>query len=101
MMDGIVFIGDEIDSIAYALAGVSVITPEPADINEALDSLAGRDGLRLVMIGARHAQVLGIEELTRRMRLGIPPLMVVGDAAGAVAMPDFSTLLRRRLGVAT
>lgn len=88
-------------SIAYALAGVSVVTSPPGDIVETLDSVAERDGLRLVMIGSQHAQSLGMEELARRTRLGSPPLMVVSDAAGSVALPDFSALLRRRLGVAT
>jgi len=100
-MDDILFIGDELGSIAYALAGVSVMAIEPGDIVVALDSLAEREELRLVLVGSRHAEVLGMEELTRRMRLATPPLMVVSDAAGTVSIPDFSTLLRRRLGVAT
>ena len=100
-MEDIIFIGDELGSIAYGLAGVAVLTVEPDGIVTALDSLAEREDLRLVLIASTHAEVLGIEELARRMRLATPPLMVLGDPAGAIPTPDFSTLLRRRLGVAT
>jgi CRP-like cAMP-binding protein len=100
-MDDILFIGDELGSIAYGLAGVSVLAIEPGGIIAALDSLVEREELRLVLIGSPHAEALGIEELARRMRLANPPLMVVSDTAGTVSIPDFSTLLRRRLGVAT
>jgi len=100
-MDDILFIGDELGSIAYGLAGVAVLTVEPGGIVAALDSLAEREDLRLVLIASPHAEVLGIEELARRMRLANPSLMVVSDPAGTVSIPDFSTLLRRRLGVAT
>jgi vacuolar-type H+-ATPase subunit F/Vma7 len=100
-MDDILFIGDELGAVGYALAGLAVLTVEPGDTAAALDALAGRQELRLVLIGAQHAGVLGVEELARRIRLGTPPLMVVSDAAGTAALPDFTGLLKRRLGVAT
>ena len=103
-MDDILFIGDESGAIAYGLAGVSVLVTEPGGITAALDTLAEseeHEQLRLVLIASPHAEALGIAELSRRMRLATPPLMVVSDAAGSVPLPDFSTLLRRGLGVAT
>ena len=100
-MEDILFIGDEAGAIAYGLAGVSVLVIEPGGISAALDALAERAELRLVLIASPHAEALGIAELSRRMRLATPPLMVVSDAAGSVPLPDFSTLLRRGLGGAT
>ena len=99
-MDEVVFIGDEMTAVAYALAGVTTRTLEPGATAVALDACAVQGEVKLVLLGALHAQALGRDELARRMRLGAPPLMVVGDAAGAGSLPDFAALLRRRLGVA-
>lgn len=100
-MDDIVFIGDELGAIAYGLAGVSVNSCDPGETRAVLDSLAQRDGLRLVILGARHAHALGIDELANTMKAGSPPLMVVADTPGTMTIADFPARMRRRLGVAT
>lgn len=98
-MEEIVFIGDELSAMAYRLAGIRVVTVSPENVVRALDEEISNE-VSLILLGALHAQFLGVEELTRRIRLASPPLMVVSDAAGKTALPDFATLLRRRLGVA-
>lgn len=99
-MSDIVFIGDEMSAVAYRLAGIGAITVEPEETMRVLDEEISSD-VTLVLLGAPHAAEMGIDELGRRMRRAAPPLMVVEDVAGSRSPPDFVTMLRRRLGVAT
>ncbi len=99
-MEDIIFIGDELSASAYRLAGVGTITVPVDETARVLDEEVPSE-TRLVLLGAPHAERLGREALSRRMRQGRPPLMVVGDAAESAGLPDFVTLLRERLGVAT
>lgn len=98
-MKEVVFIGDELSAMAYRLAGIRVVIAPPENIVRTLDEEVA-DEVNLVLLGALHAQFLGLEELTRRIRLASPPLVVVADVAGKVPLPDFVTLLRHQLGVA-
>lgn len=98
-MKEIVFIGDELSAMAYRLAGIRVVTIAPENTVRTLDEEVSNE-VSLILLGALHAQFLDPDELTRRIRLAAPPLMVVSDAAGKTTLPDFVTLLRHRLGVA-
>lgn len=97
-MDDIFFVGDELAAAAWRLAGVHTMTVDAADTDATLDDIPAE--ARLVMLSSTHAASLAMDELTARIRRGKPPIMVIGDAAGRQPLPDFVTLLRRRLGVA-
>lgn len=99
-MSDIVFIGDEVSATAYRLAGIAVIAVGPEETATVLDEEISPDA-GLVLLASPHAASMSMEELSRRMRHARPPLMVVEDVAGTTALPDFVTMLRRRLGVAT
>lgn len=99
-MSDIVFIGDEMSATAYRLAGIAVIVAGPEETVTVLDEEISPD-TNLVLLASPHAASMSMEELSRRMREASPPLVVVEDAAGKTALPDFVTMLRRRLGVAT
>jgi vacuolar-type H+-ATPase subunit F/Vma7 len=96
----IVFLGDELTASAYRLAGFSTAIVEPERTADELDAVA-ESGPALVLLASTHAKALGMEGLSQRIRLAQPPIMVVVDARHTEPLPDFTNLIRRRLGVAT
>ncbi len=100
-----VYIGDEWTAAGWRLAGARVIVPrdeagdEATAVRRAFDQVRA-DAPPLVLIGARLARQLDPERLIEaRSRLD-PPVLVVGDAAGAERPDDIAGSIRERMGVA-
>ena len=85
---------------AYRLAGIGAIVVEPEETVAALEDRIPPE-VRLLLMGAANARAMNRESLISMIRRGEPAVMVVPDAGGRTSLPDFPTLLRQRLGVAT
>jgi len=98
-----VYIGDEWSAAGWRLAGVRVFVPAAGDgasaVRRAFDQ-ACADSPPLVLIGARLARQLDRERLNEARRRLDPPVLVVGDAAGAETPDDIAGSIRERMGVA-
>ena len=92
-----VYFGDEASAAGYRLAGVDVFTPDCSELPGALQA-ASREA-SFVMISARLIQCLSDAELEQLLSSASPPVMVVPDVSGNVALPDLATSLRRGLGL--
>ena len=93
-----VFIGDEVTAAGYRLAGMEVRVTTPAASAETLQAVCTGDP-PLVLITAACAAGLPETLLRHRLQSLNPPLLVVGDAAGEVAIPDLVRALRARVGL--
>jgi len=96
-----VFIGDEAAAAGYRLAGLAVVSCEPAETADALARVLAEGSATLVLLAATHAAALDPEHRERLQAACAPPLTVVQDAAASESLPDLERRLRARLGVAT
>lgn len=96
-----VFIGDEWTAAGWRLAGARVMMPEPkaATVRAAFDEACGASPA-LVLVSAHFARLLDPARLIEARRKLDPPMLVVGDAAGADRPDDVAGAIRERMGVA-
>ncbi|CRI66599.1 putative V-type ATP synthase subunit F [Thiocapsa sp. KS1] len=92
------FLGDEVSSLGFRLAGVQVYRPEPQDVRDLFLRL--RNETPLLILTAEVASALP-PELLRQAELDPRPLvLVIPDARNRVAAPDLVVEVRRQLGMA-
>ncbi|MBF0310855.1 MAG: Vacuolar H+transporting two-sector ATPase F subunit [Magnetococcales bacterium] len=92
-----VFIGDTASAAAWRFAGLRVVTPDPGQ--ELTVLAAVRKEAPLVVITAEFAGKLPPKVLEEALVAVSPPLLVVTDVRGLVAVPDLEKLVRTRLGL--
>lgn len=92
-----VYIGDEVSAAGFRLAGLQVLSPQPDDILAAVRRAC--EQAPLVLISAQTAQQLEATALDELLAGMLPPVAIVPDVHGTVAMPDLATRLRKQLGV--
>ena len=92
-----VYIGDEVTAAGFRLAGLETHVPQGEGLAETVRGVCTRASLVLLSaaVAARLPQAL-LDELLAGVR---PPVVVVPDVRGQVAMQDLATRLRRQLGV--
>ncbi|MEF8792457.1 hypothetical protein [Thiohalorhabdus sp.] len=98
-MERPLFIGDEVTAAGYRLAGLEIRTPSPQDAQQALEQ-AGTHFPPLVLLTAEYAQQVAPDALDRILGQAHPPVHLVEDAGGRVAVPDLAARIRSRVGVA-
>jgi len=104
-MSSPVFIGDEWTAAGWRLAGAQVIVPaaETGPVRSAFEQACAHSpdhSPALVLIAARFARLLDPDRLMEARRRLEPPVLVVGDAAGAARPDDVAGAIRERMGVA-
>ncbi|MBD3648727.1 MAG: hypothetical protein HUJ31_15035 [Pseudomonadales bacterium] len=99
MMEGLVFIGDELSACAWRLAGITVRIVELSETGKILDELDM--DTQLVLLASPHAASMSEARLLERLSKAEPPIVVVPDAASTVELPDVARRMKRTLGVAT
>ena len=99
-MDAIpVFIGDEIGSAGFRLAGARVVVPPPGQERQALEE-ARRDAA-LVVLSAEVALRLPADALADAAAALQPLVLIAPDTQGRCPRPDVADRLRHQLGLAT
>jgi vacuolar-type H+-ATPase subunit F/Vma7 len=98
-MNALVFIGDELNGTAFALAGVQVLNPEPAELARTFDRALQRAAL--VMLSRASADALAPGVLSRAQALESPLLVVVPDIAEPGADTGVARRIRGVLGIQT
>jgi vacuolar-type H+-ATPase subunit F/Vma7 len=93
-----VFLGDEVTGAGYRLAGLVTRVPTAGAEAAALETACAE--AELVLVTAEVAARVPAVRLARLFAALRPLLLVVGDAAGRVPVPDISARLRRQVGVA-
>ena len=93
-----VLIGDELSAAGYRLAGVSCLTPSPAEAERMLREPA--PDLGLLMMTAEFAASLPPAAIARARRRQRPPLILVPDIRGQHRPADLTASLKRQLGLA-
>jgi len=91
------FIGDEVSTAGFRLAGFAVQVPSPGE--EAAALATARDRAPLVMLDAAIAALLPAGILHAALRATSPVTVVMPDLQDEVATPDISQRLRRQLGI--
>lgn len=97
-MDQPLFLGDEVTAAGYRLAGLAVRSPDPAEVQSALEA-ARNERPPVIMLTAELAQAIPAAELDRLIAAAQPPIQLVSDAGGRVAVPDLAARIRARVGV--
>jgi vacuolar-type H+-ATPase subunit F/Vma7 len=97
-MDRPLFLGDEVTAAGYRLAGLEVRHPDPGEAEAALKA-ARDEHPPLILLTAELAQTIPAAELDRLIAAARPPIQLVTDAAGRVAMPDLAARIQTRVGV--
>jgi len=98
-MNTLVFIGDELNGTAFALAGVQVLNPAPADLAQTFEQAL--QGAALVLLGQACADALAPEVLSRAQARETPLLVVVPDIAAPAADARVARRIRGVLGIQT
>jgi len=96
-MSAPVYIGDGASASGFRLAGLRVLTPSDDEILAAIEQV--RDSTPLILLSATLARQLGDTELERLQSGHEPPLVVIPDVLGRVAMLDLARRMRQQLGV--
>ena len=91
------YIGDEVSAIAWRLAGLRVQVPGDTEILETIRRSC--EHAPLILISAAVAEQLPETERDDLLAQVIPPVVIVPDVHGLVALPELTTRLRRQLGV--
>jgi vacuolar-type H+-ATPase subunit F/Vma7 len=92
------FLGDEVSSLGFRLAGVEVYRPEPHEVRDLFLRL--RNETPLLILTAEVASALP-PELLRQAELDPRPLvLVIPDVRNRFAAPDLVVEVRRHLGMA-
>lgn len=97
-MERPLFIGDETTAAGYRLAGVAVRSPEPAATPDTL-ARARAEAPPLILLTAEYAGFLDAAERERLLSDARPPIQLVTDAGGRVAVPDLAARIRAQVGV--
>jgi vacuolar-type H+-ATPase subunit F/Vma7 len=93
-----VFLGDEVSSLGFRLAGVQVHRPAPHEVRDLFLRL--RNEAPLLVLTAEVASALP-PELLRQAELDPWPLvLVIPDVRNRVSAPDLVVEVRRHLGMA-
>jgi len=92
------FLGDEVTAAGYRLAGLTVRTPDPAELADAIEQ-ARAESPPLILLTAELAEHLDPAWLDRLLSGARPPIQVVSDAGGRVPVPDLAARIRARVGV--
>jgi vacuolar-type H+-ATPase subunit F/Vma7 len=92
-----VYLGDEVTAAGYRLAGLAVRTPGRTDAGAALEE--ARAQAPLVLVSAAVAVHIGAAQLRAALAALQPLVLIVPDAQGEVARPDFAARLRGQLGL--
>ncbi len=91
------FIGDEVSATGYRLAGMDVRVPAAEETRSLLHW--GLANAPLILLTAEYAARIPAPELTRALISIRPPVLIVPDADGRVAVPDYGLRLKQALGV--
>ena len=91
------FIGDELTGAGFRLAGARVFVPEPSEGAGALGR--ARAEADIILITADCARRIDRSVLREALMAAHPMVVVVPDAASAVAPPDIAAQLRSALGI--
>ena len=89
-----VFIGDPVTGAGYRLAGVIVRTPDISGAAIALQS-AIEDAPPLIVLTSHYARSLPAVLLEDVLLAFAPPVLIVPDAPGIAAMPDWGQEIRQ------
>jgi len=92
------FMGDEVSSAGFRLAGADVHVPVADEAEALFRRLLGES--QLILITAEVAAWLPADLLARALRGHHPLILVIPDVRGRVQPLDLSSLLRRQLGMA-
>lgn len=92
-----VFIGDEVSSSGYRLAGLRVSVPSEDEVMTAIHAACNQ--APLVLVSAAFAQRLPQAELDELLSQVTPPVIIVPDLLGHASMPDLAIRIRQQLGV--
>ena len=92
------FLGDELSTLGFRLAGVECHRPAPEETQALFRSL--RTQVQLILITAEVAAALPPELLRRAQRDEHPLVLVIPDIRRHLVPPDLVAALRRQLGMA-
>ncbi len=92
------FLGDELSTLGFRLAGVECHRPAPQETLALFRSL--RERVQLILMTAEVAQALPPEFLRRAQRDEHPLVLVIPDIRRRVLPPDRVAAVRRQLGMA-
>ena len=92
------FLGDELSTLGFRLAGVECHRPAPQETLALFRSL--REQVQLILITAEVAAALPPELLRRSQRDEHPLVLVIPDIRRHLVPPDLVAALRRHLGMA-
>ncbi|HYW93052.1 MAG TPA: Vacuolar H+transporting two-sector ATPase F subunit [Gammaproteobacteria bacterium] len=93
-----VFIGDELTSAGWRLAGLETHAPPANEVPECIERVLDA-GPPLVLIGASAARALDAATLEGLLMATAPPVLVVAEATAAAVPLDLAGRVRRALGV--
>lgn len=96
-MSAPVYIGDEVSSAGYRLAGARTVVCLPGRETAALAESCG--GAPLVLVSAAVAARIDAALLRRALSSLAPLVLVVPDPQGEAALPDLAARLRTQLGL--
>ncbi len=91
------FIGDELTGAGFRLAGARVFVPEPSEVAGVFRR--ARAAADVILITADCARRIDPSVLREALMAARPLVVVVPDAAGAVAPPDLAAQLRSALEI--
>jgi len=92
-----IFIGDEISAAGFRLAGMLTRSPEPEQLKNTLEWAC--EQAQLIMITAEYLAMLDPQLQDDCLLREMPVIVIVPDIRNRVAVTDFSTQLRKKLGM--
>jgi vacuolar-type H+-ATPase subunit F/Vma7 len=95
----IAFIGDEVSSVGFRLAGVEVHTPGLGEGPTLFARLRGEAAL--ILLTQEALAWVGEGAVQAALRAGRPLILVIPDVRGRHEPPDIGASIRRQLGMAT
>lgn len=93
-----VFIGDEVTATGYRLAGIEIRVPVTPDATEQ-ELARARGSASLILISAEYAGHVQAGKLREAVSRAAPPVLIVPDAAGRVAVPALAASARATVGL--
>jgi vacuolar-type H+-ATPase subunit F/Vma7 len=97
MMRAPIYLGDEVTSAGYRLAGAQVRTPAPRDASTAFADACAQ--APLVLVSAAVAMHVDAPQLRAALAALQPLVLIVPDAQDQVPRPDLAARLRGQLGM--
>ncbi len=92
-----IYIGDEVSSAGFRLAGLRVRVPAAGEWRQELEW--AMEQTPLVLISSAVASEIPMQELDHYLSHLSPAIVVVPDVHGATPMMDLSTRLRKQMGM--